>query len=264
MFAKRTWVAQRNGPWRVLMEYLGLRPVHPRSPARSPWPPWARPLRRMRRDPVLVAAGDIACNPDSGETTTEGTGNGRPSRRVPAARYTANLIEAYRPAARPRCSATSSTRTGPVVAVPGRQRRLLGPAQTIQDREPSPCPGNHEYGAGSRARAIPRIGSMPTRTATGYFTYFSADQLAAEERRRRRPPEGLVQLREFPVGGTKWHVVALNSECASGLRASVGWEGGCDVGSEQERWLRADRADGSNLRASPTGVRPHAQLIEPR
>ncbi len=46
----------------------------------------------------------------------------------------------------------------------------------------------------------------------------------------------------MPVGSTKWHIVALNSECAAGLRVQVGWDGDCDAGSEQERWLRADLA----------------------
>jgi hypothetical protein len=69
-----------------------------------------------------------------------------------------------------------------------------------------PALGNHEYG---------------TRGASGYFAYF----------------EGLAG----PVGkgwysyrlGT-WHVIVLNSNCAE--------VGGCDRGSSQARWLRADLA----------------------
>jgi acid phosphatase type 7 len=69
-----------------------------------------------------------------------------------------------------------------------------------------PVPGNHEY-------RIPG--------ASGYFEYFGA---AAGD-----PAEGYYS---FDLGA--WHVVALNSNCAA--------VEGCDEGSPQERWLRADLA----------------------
>jgi acid phosphatase type 7 len=69
-----------------------------------------------------------------------------------------------------------------------------------------PVPGNHEYG---------------TRDAGGYFGYFWA---AAGS-----PEAGYYS---YDLGG--WHVIALNSECAH--------VGGCGVGSDQERWLKADLA----------------------
>ena len=69
-----------------------------------------------------------------------------------------------------------------------------------------PVPGNHEYG---------------TAGGAGYFGYFGA---AAGD-----PAKGYYS---FDIGD--WHVVALNSTC--------GEVGGCDAGSAQERWLRADLA----------------------
>jgi hypothetical protein len=69
-----------------------------------------------------------------------------------------------------------------------------------------PAVGNHEY---------------MTKGAAGYFTYFGA---AAGT-----PGEGWYS---FDLGST-WHVVVLNSNCA---------RVGCDVGSPQEQWLRADLA----------------------
>lgn len=69
-----------------------------------------------------------------------------------------------------------------------------------------PVPGNHEY---------------RTAGAAGYFEYFGT---AAGD-----PAKGYYS---FEVGD--WHVVALNSNCAE--------VGGCDEGSAQERWLRADLA----------------------
>ena len=69
-----------------------------------------------------------------------------------------------------------------------------------------PAVGNHEYG---------------TPGAAGYFAYFGA---AAGE-----AGKGWYS---YDLGA--WHVVALNSNCSH--------VGGCQAGSEQERWLRADLA----------------------
>jgi acid phosphatase type 7 len=69
-----------------------------------------------------------------------------------------------------------------------------------------PSPGNHEY-------VTPR--------ASGYFTYFGA---AAGD-----PAKGYYS---FDLAG--WHFISLNSNC---------WAiGGCQAGSEQERWLASDLA----------------------
>ena len=67
-----------------------------------------------------------------------------------------------------------------------------------------PVPGNHEY---------------ETDGAAGYYRYFGS---AAGD-----PAKGYYS---YDLGG--WHVIALNSNCAP--------VGGCDAGSPQERWLRAD------------------------
>ena len=69
-----------------------------------------------------------------------------------------------------------------------------------------PAPGNHEY---------------QTAGARAYFRYFGA---AAGDPRRG--------YYSYDLGA--WHVVVLNSNC--------GAVGGCDRGSPQERWLRADLA----------------------
>jgi len=73
-----------------------------------------------------------------------------------------------------------------------------------------PTPGNHDY---------------LTPGASGYFDYFGA---AAGERDR-----GYYSYRLGP-----WHIVVLNSNCPE--------VGGCDSGSPQAQWLRA------NLAANPT------------
>jgi Calcineurin-like phosphoesterase len=69
-----------------------------------------------------------------------------------------------------------------------------------------PAPGNHEY---------------VTQGAAGYFDYFGS---AAGD-----PGQGYYS---YDLGS--WHIVVLNSNCEQ--------VGGCDAGSPQEAWLRADLA----------------------
>lgn len=67
-----------------------------------------------------------------------------------------------------------------------------------------PAPGNHEFHAAG---------------ATPYFNYFGA---AAGD-----PAKGYYS---YQLGA--WHIIALNGECQS--------IGGCETGSPEEEWLRAD------------------------
>ena len=69
-----------------------------------------------------------------------------------------------------------------------------------------PAPGNHDY---------------ETAGASGYFDYFGAAAGA--------PAEGWYS---YDLGS--WHLIVLNSNCDE--------IGGCDAGSDQMRWLRADLA----------------------
>jgi fibronectin type 3 domain-containing protein len=69
-----------------------------------------------------------------------------------------------------------------------------------------PIPGNHEY---------------DTSGASGYYGYFGS---AAGD-----PARGYYS---WNIGA--WHMIALNSECSE--------VGGCNAGSAQETWLRADLA----------------------
>ena len=69
-----------------------------------------------------------------------------------------------------------------------------------------PAPGNHEYG---------------TSGAAGYFSYFGA----------AAGPAGLGYY-SYDIG--TWHLISLNSNCGS--------VGGCNPGSPQETWLKADLA----------------------
>ena len=72
-----------------------------------------------------------------------------------------------------------------------------------------PAPGNHEYG---------------TANASGYFGYYGAVAGDASK-----------GYYSYDLGS--WHIVVVNSNCSE--------VGGCDAGSPQEQWLRADLAANS-------------------
>ncbi len=85
-----------------------------------------------------------------------------------------------------------------------------------------PTRGNHEY---------------LTRDAAGYDAYFGS---------RAHPGEGTWYSVDI---GVSWHVVVLDSNCV---------EVGCESGSAQERWLRADLA--ASTRPCTIGVWHHPRF----
>jgi acid phosphatase type 7 len=87
-------------------------------------------------------------------------------------------------------------------------RECYGPTWGRHKARTRPSPGNHEY-------------EWYQKDANAHFLYFgeSAGQWG----------KGYYS---FDVG--EWHLISLNSNC------SAEFLGGCDPGSEQERWLRED------------------------
>ena len=158
-------------------------------------------------DPVVMAAGDIAC----GVRT-----NGGDCRQL----ATSDLLVNANPDA--------------VLALGDEQYQCgeLTDFQSFYEQswgrlkaKTYPAIGNHEYGS-SNDPADPCFG-LPSG-APGYFAYFGA---AASP----QDPGCALNCRgyySFDLG--TWHVIALNSNC---------WTvGGCGSGSPQEQWLRQDLA----------------------
>jgi acid phosphatase type 7 len=84
-----------------------------------------------------------------------------------------------------------------------------------------PSPGNHEY------QLTGAYGCAPH--AEGYFTYWGP--VAGD------PSRGYYS---FDIGA--WHLISLNSNCDE--------IGGCEAGSPEERWLRADLAVHAGVRCT--------------
>ena len=188
-------------------------------------------------DPVVVAAGDIACDPTAPEFNggrgTRGPGHGtchhratsRIIRRLSPDRVLALGDIQYRDGLYEKFLAS--------YGAPGSWGRFLPITR--------PVPGNHDYGL-HRRRFDP--------DAEGYFTYFG-DVLGRLGPAATDPSRGWysfdlrVRNRRTRRAG-RWHLVALNTMCAGLLAEVIGWRGDCAPRSEQLRWLRRD------LRANAT------------
>jgi acid phosphatase type 7 len=168
--------------------------------------PLTVPLVAAASDPVIAAAGDIACDPTN-SNFNGGNGSSSSCRQ----RYTSDLLVNGNFAA--------------VIALGDNQYYCGGYSAFLQSYALSwgrvksithPAVGNHEYLTSGGT------GCDPTNTgAAGYFKYFGAS--AGD------PTKGYYSLN---IGA--WHVVALNSNCSSA--------GGCGSTSPQYKWLQADLA----------------------
>ena len=155
-------------------------------------------------DPVVVAAGDIACDPTN-SNFNGGNGTSDSCRQ----RWTAQVASGLGAAA--------------VLPLGDNQYYCGGYNAFLQSYDLSwggfrsithPSVGNHEYltSGGTDCNA-------GNAGANGYFTYFGASA--------GQPGQGYYS---YDVG--TWHVIALNSNC--------GDAGGCSATSPQGRWLAAD------------------------
>lgn len=151
-----------------------------------------KPPRNSQGDVIVVTAGDIACDKEKSDKSCRHEA-------------TAELIRKIDPEA--------VLPLGDLQYGKGEYRNFL----KFYDRSwgafkpiSYPVPGNHDY---------------ETRGATGYFDYFNG--LGKENGLAGERSKGYYS---FDLG--KWHLVALNSNCAA--------VGGCQRGSPQETWLRQD------------------------
>ena len=153
--------------------------------------------------PVIAAAGDIACDPN-----TNAFNDGRGSVRACHQRATSDLVV--------------NAGLNAVLALGDLQYYCGALAAFMYSYDPTwgrvksityPAPGNHEYQGGGAYGC--------EHGAQGYYTYWG--WTAGD------PIGGYYS---FDLGA--WHLISLNSNCED--------IGGCGPGSAEERWLRADLA----------------------
>ncbi|MDQ6838685.1 MAG: hypothetical protein M3137_10220, partial [Actinomycetota bacterium] len=183
-------------------------------------------------DPVLVAAGDIACSPsDSAFAGNDGTSC--------QMRATANEIASIAPQyllpigdtqyndfSMPQgTQPTSADYANSYDPTWGRLGARV-PGLTVR-----PVAGNHEYGD------VVDSDQPPLASGQTYFDNFGPGGL------NELPPAVTNATTDhysydIPVNGGSWHVIELDSECAA--------VGGCAAGSPEETWLRNDLATHPN------------------
>jgi acid phosphatase type 7 len=157
-----------------------------------------------RDDPVVMAAGDIACDPNHG-SFNGGNGTSSSCRQ----KATSDLLLAADPAA--------VLPLGDIQYECGGYQAFLRSFDLSWGRLKAvtyPTVGNHEYDTSGGTDC------STSSNAGGYFQYFGS--------RAGEPGDGWYS---FDVGA--WHLISLNSECS---------KVDCGSGSDQERWLRADLA----------------------
>jgi hypothetical protein len=152
-------------------------------------------------DPVIAAAGDIACDPASGGFNG-GAGTASSCRQAATSDLMLSGVSAVLPLG------DNQYDCGGYSAYLQSYDLSWGRLKSIT----RPVPGNHEYTTGG-------TGCDPTGAAAGYFSYFG---VTAGD-----PTKGYYS---FNLGN--WHLIALNSNC--------GRVGGCAANSPQEQWLRQD------------------------
>ena len=167
----------------------------------------AAPARAV--DPVIAAAGDIACDPADAAFNA-----GAGSSTLCHQKYTSDLLV--------------NQGLSAVLPVGDLQYACPGAAAFAQSYDPTwgrlksitfPATGNHEYYTTANATGT---GCDATADADGYFSYFGA--------KAGDPAKGYYS---YDIG--TWHLVALNTNNNCAVVA-------CGAGSAQELWLKADLA----------------------
>ncbi len=160
-------------------------------------------------DPVIAAAGDIACDP-AGHSYNGGRGTATACRQ----KYTSDLL-ANGGFAAVLPLGDNQYYCGSLRAY----ERVFAPTWGRVKAIMHPTTGNHEYL--TRSGRAGTGCSSTNANAAGYFRYFGS---AAGGMGRG--------YYSFKVGG--WHLIALNSQCSH--------VGGCGPTSQQGRWLAANLA----------------------
>jgi hypothetical protein len=224
-----TWPRRRAAPFVVLLSVL----------AAMLWAfVVATPAQAAAGDPVLVAAGDIACDPANAKA------NGSDA-AVCQAGATANTIASIAPKyllplgdTQYRDNASQGQEPTPAMYQNGYGTTWGRLTTRVPGLVVRPIAGNHEYGD------LTESGNPPLAAAANYFQYFGPNGLNQLPAGVTSPSTSWYSY-DIPVAGGSWHVVALDGECYALPKGGAAT--GCAAGSPQETWLRQDLAAHSGV-----------------
>ena len=199
-------------------------------------------------DPVLVAAGDIACEP-ANVNYNSGNGQNNACQMKATANEIASISPQYLlPLGDTQYNDSASQGTQPALtdyqaSYDSTWGALASTAGgPIANQNIHPIPGNHEYGDVNDTDA-PLLANAST-----YFSNFGPSGLNELPSGVNSPSNDWYSF-NIPVNGGTWHVISLDSECTA--------VGGCGSGSPEETFLKNDLA-------ANAGVCTIVNIHEPR
>ncbi len=166
----------------------------------SSLPHSGRAVAAMRDDPVIAAAGDVACDQTAGASQTAGDKDDYSMNGCQQG-STAKLL-GFKKFAAILPLGDEQYPDGSSAEFASSYAKTWGSAAVAVH----PVPGNHEY---------------HTPMAAGYYGYFKA-----------AAGDAAKGYYSWDLAG--WHFIAINANCAA--------VGGCNAGSSEEQWLKADLA----------------------
>jgi acid phosphatase type 7 len=174
-------------------------------------------------DPVIAAAGDIACAPTGTPNADPNFNGGEGTGDFCRQKHTSDLLlsAAFQPLDRVLVLGDAQYARGMAAEFQGSYALSWGRPELKSITRP--VIGNHEYRPDNSGG--PNDGDT---IGTGYWDYFNGVGVATGPAGERG--KGYYS---FDIGS--WHLIALNSMCDH-------VPDGCDAGSAQEQWLRADLA----------------------
>ncbi|MEA3019605.1 MAG: hypothetical protein QOI47_1129 [Actinomycetota bacterium] len=184
-------------------------------------------------DPVVVAAGDIACAPNDPNFSGANTASCQMA-------ATANTVVGLAPSYVLPIGDTQYVLSQTQGTEPTLQNYQAGYGASwakistrVAGVSVRPVPGNHEYGD------LSETSQPPIATGDTYYSYFGPNGLGYLPSTVTSSANDWYSY-DIPVSGGRWHVVALDSECA--VLPTGGAASGCASGSPMETWLANDLA----------------------
>jgi hypothetical protein len=182
-------------------------------------------------DPVVDAAGDLACSPTDPNFNF---GNGTPNAIYPTdnclQKPVSDLIAGSMPTAfltlgDNQYGTANGSNNGTLAQYQQVYDSTFGRANSVV----YPALGDGDYG------------DTGTPDDSGFLQYFTTTGVFSRIQQAGGNTANLTTQVYYSFDLGAWHIIALNSQCAA-IKSPTKGAGGCGIGSNEEKWLKADLA----------------------
>jgi acid phosphatase type 7 len=185
----------------------------------------------LAADPVVDAAGDLACSPTDPNFNF---GNGTPNAIFPAdnclQQPVSNLIAGSLPTAFLTLGDNQyGTANGSNNGTLAQYQQVYGPTFGRANSVVYPALGDGDYG------------DTGTPDNSGFLQYFTSTGVFSRIQQQGGNDANLTSQVYYSYNLGSWDIIALNSQCAA-IKSPTKGAGGCGIGSNEEKWLKADLA----------------------